>query len=224
MPFSGYASRRIHGAVLDATRSIDWASRGLRRDMRAMDRAAANIEQATGTTATDEELADATGLDLATITRRRREVRTVQVLPLDRRPAHDPEAPSLAASIAESRREASPDRALEQVELVGMLRTAVRHLPEATREVLVRHYFDDELFRDIAADLGVTEARVSQLHAEGLNALRAHMAAEDHDVPAVAADAPGVRRRAAYVASMAAVSDLRTRLEAGHGLAVSGTA
>jgi RNA polymerase sigma factor FliA len=59
----------------------------------------------------------------------------------------------------------------------------------------------------------VTEARASQLRHEAIHALQAYFGTAFDEVPAVPEDAPGKRRRAAYVAQVAANTTWRARLE-----------
>ena len=85
------------------------------------------------------------------------------------------------------------------------------------REVVERYFFGGEYLRDIAHSLGVTEARVSQIRAEALNAVRAYFGSAFEAVPEVPASAPGVRSRAAYVSAVSAQSTWRSRIDAGRG-------
>jgi RNA polymerase sigma factor FliA len=82
------------------------------------------------------------------------------------------------------------------------VRTAIACLNDVQRQVIERYFFGGEYLRDIADSLGVTEARVSQIRAEALNALRAYFGTSFEGVMEVAPDAPGLRRRAAYVARL----------------------
>ena len=77
-----------------------------------------------------------------------------------------------------------------------------------------RYFFGGELLQDIAASLGVTEARVSQIRAEAITAMQAWMGEIYDGVPAVDASAPGLRRRASYVATMRAHTTWRQALDA----------
>ena len=54
-----------------------------------------------------------------------------------------------------------------------VLAEAVEHLPERERQIVGRHYFEGVKLKDIGAELGVSEPRVSQLHARALGRLRA---------------------------------------------------
>ena len=80
--------------------------------------------------------------------------------------------------------------------------------------MIVRHFFNDDLLQDIAADLGVTEARVSQIRSEAINAIRAYLGTEFEGVPEVPEAAPGRRRRAAYLDAMQQETTWRERFDA----------
>ena len=215
VPFARYASIRIRGAVLDATRSRDWATRSLRRDLRGIEAATARLEDQLQRQPEDAEIAVAMGTDEATVRERRAAGIASTLLTLDR-PVHenDGDGGVLGDQLVEDDDAWLPERSLERNELVGTLRTAVAHLPELPRRVLVQHHFEGRLLRDIADDLGVTEARASQLRHEALHALQAYFATAYDAVPDVPAAAPGKRRRAAYVAQLTADSTWRSRLEA----------
>jgi RNA polymerase sigma factor FliA len=214
VPFARYASIRIRGAILDATRSRDWATRRLRRDLRAIETASNELEAELQRRPDDAEVAAKLGTDESSVRERRAAAITSTVLTLDR-PVHSDEegSASLADRLVEDDLTWLPDPALERNELVGTLRTAIAHLPELPRRVLVENHFEGRLLRDIADDLGVTEARASQLRHEAIHALQAYFATAFDGVPAVPESAPGKRRRAAYVAQVAANTTWRARLE-----------
>src|SRR3712207_8747306 len=73
------------------------------------------------------------------------------------------------------------------------LHEAIRQLPDRLDEVVERNFFGGESLTDIAADLGVTLSRVSQMRARALTLLHAAMS-EVWEGRAVPADG-GVRAR-----------------------------
>lgn len=75
----------------------------------------------------------------------------------------DPAADDDPAEVAEAR---SERRALAQ---------AISELPERERVIVGRHYFEGVKFKDIGAELGVSEPRISQLHSRALGRLRARL-------------------------------------------------
>lgn len=216
VPFAGYAHARIRGAILDAARAADWASRGLRRDLRTIDEATRRLRQEMAADPSDADVAAATGLSTEMVRRRLRERHEIAVVHLDQPVTRAAGAPTVGAGLPDERGHADPAAAVEELELIGSLRLAVEHLPPRLREIILRHYFHGERFTQIAKGLRVTPSRVSQLHTEGLNALRAHFAAERcMPVEEVVKGSPGARRRASFVADMARRGDLHARLASG---------
>lgn len=212
VPFARYASIRIRGAILDATRTRDWATRRLRRDLRAIETATSTLEERLQRTPEDSEIADELGISLEVVQERRASAVTATLLTLDRPLGDDGDVTSLADRIEENDTSWLPEQSLERNELVGTLRTAVARLPELPRRVLMEHHFEGRLLRDIADDLGVTEARASQLRHEALHALQAYFGTAYDRVPSVPENAPGKRARVAYVAAVQADTTWRTRL------------
>jgi RNA polymerase sigma factor for flagellar operon FliA len=224
VPFGRYAAIRVRGAIIDSTRSRDFATRRLRRDLRTMGEASERFEIEHGRTPNDMELAGMLGMAADEVASRRAAAKTSTVLQLDMPLPGSDGQETLADRIAETSVGHLPDEHLEQAELVGTIREAVVHLDGVHREVIERHFFGGELLRDIADSLGCTEARVSQLRSEALNAMRAHFGQVYDNVPEVPEEAPGRRRRAAYVASLAASSTWRSRLDAAPVVAESAIA
>jgi RNA polymerase sigma factor for flagellar operon FliA len=98
-------------------------------------------------------------------------------------------------------------------ERLGYLRDAVDALPERLRAVVTGYFFAEQPMARIAAELGVTESRVSQLRAEALELLRDGL--NTHLEPALtpaAKDGCVGRRREAYYESIAVRGSLKSRL------------
>ena len=74
--------------------------------------------------------------------------------------------------------------------------------------------YDIDSAKKLADDLGVTQARVSQIRSEALTSLRAHFGTLYDSVPEVDDESPGKRARAAYVAQLANQSTWRSRMDA----------
>lgn len=214
--FSTYATSRVRGAMIDAIRGEDLASRSVRRGMREIDAQRQSLEQRHGAVPTSEDLAAAMGVSVDHLQRLQERAAAATVLRLDQPAREAGEMSTLGDSLPNDDQATSPEQRLEQQELYGMVRAALRQLPHPQGEVLERHFFGGELFREIAESLGVTEARVSQLRAEALNSLRAYLRAQEVvGVPDVPEGAPGARRRASYLADMQALISWRDLIEAG---------
>ncbi len=185
--FATYALPRLQGAVLDELRSGDWASRSVRAAARRSDAAADALTIRLGRPPTREELAESLGV-------RREDLEALQV---------DVHRAVMVSIDAESGGEGgtldlpdpgeSPERAVLRGERARYLQDAIRALPDRLDEVVDRNFFGGESLTDIAADLGVTLSRVSQMRARALTLLHAAMS-ELWEGRAVPADG-GVRAR-----------------------------
>lgn len=223
VPFARYASIRIRGAIIDSTRSRDWATRSLRRRARAIQTVERELEQSLGRSPTREEIATKAEMTVEQVEECIRGVERSTLLQLDQ-PVTDRTTGStetLQSLLTEDDPDILPQDATIRRELIGTLRVAVDKLDDAHRQVLVRHFFQDDLLQDIAADLGVTEARVSQIRSEAINAIRAYLGTEFEGVPEVPESAPGRRRRAAYLAAMQQDTTWQERFDATSPVSVS---
>lgn len=211
VPFVGYATRRIRGSIIDATRNRDWATRRLRRDLRAVAHATEVLTGELARHPTERELTERLGIAADQLAALRLDATNSTLLALDQPigPA-ETEVTSLGDVLAEHDPAWLPELALEVGEQLGLLRRAIAHLPHVLRYVVREHHLHGRLLVDISTDLDLTEARVSQLRIEGLHALQAYFATRFDGVPPVPPEAPGKRRRADYVARMAAL-DRRPR-------------
>jgi RNA polymerase sigma factor for flagellar operon FliA len=227
VPFARYAAIRIRGAIIDSTRSRDWATRSLRRRSRELTEATRQLEQQLGRSPSTEELAAALEVDVDEIARRRRAAERATLLQLDQ-PVSDGEGGSetLESLLPEHDIDQLPEDALMRRELIGTMRVLVSQLSDPHREVVERYFFHGELLQDIAESLGVTQSRASQIRSEAVSAMRAWCATVYDGVPEVPHGTPGSRRRASYVTRMTEQSTWDERLAAcdGHPLEMAASA
>jgi len=204
--FSHFASVRIKGAIVDELRSADWASRSVRTLARKREAAEESLTARLGRRPTTQELAARLGASDPEVMAGEHDVRRAVVLSLHT-------AGSLSEAVEDQA--LSPDERLLHRERLGYLRDAVVNLPGRLRTVVERYFFEERLMADIAAELGVTESRVSQLRAEAIallrDALNAQLAPELVRPPG-RPGRPAARRREAYFAAVAEHSDFRARL------------
>ena len=104
---------------------------------------------------------------------------------------------------------ADPEQALVEGERHRYLTAAVTALPQRLRHVVEQYFLGDRPMAEIAAHLGVSESRVSQLRAEALELLRDGL--NTHLEPTLVREPPrpdGVvaRRRSAYYAQVASLA------------------
>lgn len=205
--FDHYARQRINGALLDELRARDWASRGARREGRAVHRATEDLTARLGRTPEATEVATEMGISADDVARARADVERATVLQLDAL------APGGEVALA-GEPAADPSQQLLAQEMQGYLHEAVLALPERLRKVMVEYFFEDRPMQDIAADLGITVSRVSQLRAQAIELMREGISAQYESEPIEAATLPrgrAERKRAQYAATIAA-SSVATRL------------
>src|SRR5207302_6551516 len=66
----------------------------------------------------------------------------------------------------------APDAAYEKSETRDRIRTAIASLPARERKVIGLYYYGEATMKQIGAEIGVNESRVSQLHARAIRRLR----------------------------------------------------
>jgi RNA polymerase sigma factor for flagellar operon FliA len=204
VPFARYAALRIRGALLDELRSMDWATRGARHRARELTTTSETLEGTLGRAPSREELAAALGTNVAGVDQARDDAAR-RVLSLDAT-VHP-----LAELVADCG--PGPEESLLVVERLQFLRAGVSELPERLRYIVEELFLNDRPVADLAAELGVTQSRVSQLRTEALTLLRDGLNASLDPDLVPAADRPdGVaeRRRQTYFAAVAARAAMST--------------
>jgi RNA polymerase sigma factor FliA len=209
--FERHAVTRIRGALLDELRGSDWASRSVRARARRMARADDELTMRLGRAPTPAELAAELGTDTTAVHRLIDDLHRATVLNYEAIVAE-----GVADDLLPSG-DHGPDQLLVDRERRAYLTDAVLALPERLRAVVIGHFYQERPMQEIAAELGVTESRVSQLRGEALILLRdglnAHL--DPDTLPAEPRpDGRAAKRRAAYHAAIAACSDYRARLDA----------
>ncbi|MFF5232004.1 sigma-70 family RNA polymerase sigma factor [Dactylosporangium sp. NPDC000521] len=208
IPFGSFATTRIRGALLDELRGLDWASRSVRTRARKVELAQQELTAALGRTPTQAELAESLGVAPEELKAIGDDVQRAVVLSLQ----------GFTAGTAEDlvpERTPGPEDLILHREKIGYLHHAVNALPERLRYVVTAYFFQERPMADIAAELGVTESRISQLRSEALVLLRDGL--NNHlDPQLLAAPERGngcvARRREAYYSQIARQGDLSARL------------
>ena len=72
----------------------------------------------------------------------------------------------------------APDRAYEEQEVRDRIRAAIASLPPRERKVIGLYYYGEATMKQIGAEIGVNESRVSQLHARAIQRLRKALGAD----------------------------------------------
>ncbi|HEY2042602.1 MAG TPA: sigma-70 family RNA polymerase sigma factor [Jatrophihabitans sp.] len=205
VPFARFAAIRIRGALLDELRNMDWASRSVRSRARELETVRSSLTAALGRSPRPQELAHALGVSAAELSSIDADVQRASVLSLQ---GFAPETG--AAMMPDAQR--GPEQLIVDREQIGFLNDAIEELPERLRYVVRCYFFEQRQMSDIAAELGVTESRISQLRAEALKLLRHGMKAQYGEQDTEDQSGRSGAKLASYAAAIASRSTLSNRL------------
>lgn len=166
IPFEAYALRRIRGAARDALRAQDPLTRTDRTSLKKIDEAARDFVMENGRGPSEDELAQAVGIDLE----------KMQSLLLRAQPWMSLDAMmEVEGGVDRLPDPRSPDPRKETIlhEQATRFRAAFRKLQPRQQKILYLYYYEDLTLKEIAAIFEISEARVCQLHSAILVVLRA---------------------------------------------------
>ena len=168
--FETYAAQRIRGAMLDELRNCDWLPRGIRKNMRRIERAIHSLEQKFGRPPSEQEIARQLEVALSEYQHMLQEARGHQLVYyedysdgdddhfLDRHAVHNKQGPL--------------DQLLDE-DMRERLIQGIDELPEREKIMMGLYYEQDLNLREIGEVMGVSESRVCQIHTQAIARLRA---------------------------------------------------
>ncbi len=167
--FETFAERRVRGAMIDALRRDAWP-RGVRRMRRELEAARDKLRGQLGYEPSLADLAAEVGSDEKRLGRTIVRINTIESTSPLSCGEHMDEAqlPAVLVPTEPDR----PDQAFERIEAKDRVREAIRSLPPRERRLIGLYYYGEVTMKEIGAELGVNESRVSQLHARALGRLR----------------------------------------------------
>jgi RNA polymerase sigma factor for flagellar operon FliA len=167
--FETFAERRIRGAMIDALRKDAWP-RGVRRQRRELEAAREQLRRELGCEPSLADLAAKMGSDEKRLGRTIVRINAIEsTSPLAKAENHDES--TLPAALIPSEPE-QPDKAYEKSETKDRIRAAIESLPPREQKVIGLYYYQEATMKQIGAEIGVNESRVSQLHARAIRRLR----------------------------------------------------
>jgi RNA polymerase sigma factor for flagellar operon FliA len=167
--FETFAERRVRGAMIDALRRDAWP-RGVRRQRRELDAARESLRRELGHEPSLADLAARVGSDEKRLSRTIVRINTIESTSPLANGAHLDES-SLPPALVPSEPDA-PDAAYEKGETRERVLAAIASLPWRERKVIGLYYYGEVTMKQIGAEIGVNESRVSQLHARAIRRLR----------------------------------------------------
>jgi len=161
--------------MIDALRRDAWP-RGVRRQRRELEAAREQLRKELGSEPSLADLAARMGSDETRLGRTIVRIHTIEsTSPLSA--GENTDNSTLPAALVPSEPTA-PDKALEQQEVRDRIRAAIASLPPRERRVVGLYYYGDATMKQIGAEIGVNESRVSQLHARAVMRLKKALGAE----------------------------------------------
>jgi RNA polymerase sigma factor for flagellar operon FliA len=167
-----YAYLRIRGAMIDELRARDYFPRSARAKARKIERVIRELEGQLGRLPEEEEVAAYLDMEKEEYLEMLREFGNLSIVSIDE-----------IAELTEEDRERilryimeegeNPETILEIREMERIIAEEFEKLPERQKLVLSLYYKDDLNMKEIAQVVGVTEARICQIHTQAILNLRA---------------------------------------------------
>lgn len=171
--FDTYVAKRIRGMIIDLARRQDWVPRTVRKRAKEIERTTAELYGTLGRFPLDQEVAEQMGITEKDYQEVQAQASVHSIISLEElfeRYDQWPDKPMGDATVP-----AMPEQALQSDELMAALTAAIASLKENEQMVLSLYYQKDLKMKDIAAVLGVSAPRVSQIHAKALQKLKVLM-------------------------------------------------
>lgn len=178
--FETYATTRIRGAMLDELRSQDWLSRGARSKARDIEAAVQRVQQRELRAASEQEIAEELGVSLPDYYAMLDDASGVQLVHYEDL-SSDEGRETLDRVVVDdediAHHQGNPLDLLVSHNLHKAVVQAIDDLPEREKLLLSLQFEHDLNQKEIAAVMGVTEGRISQLRSQAVARIRAKLKA-----------------------------------------------
>lgn len=169
---STFADFRIRGAIIDEIRSMQWASKDVRKKLDDVRRVYSTLEKEYNRSVTEEEVAERMNISLDELHKTLSTTNILNMLHLeDLGLSRDGEGLDILECISDGSGRDILDE-LNLKELTVVLGKAISELPEKERLVLTFYYYEELNMKEIGKVLEISESRVCQLHGKALLRLR----------------------------------------------------
>jgi RNA polymerase sigma factor for flagellar operon FliA len=169
--FGAFARFRIRGSILDYLRALDWSPRELRNKRRRVKQARETLIGRYGRVPSESEVATELKMKLSDFQRLLSEINDAEIGSLNI---------TCPGGSGEERITQLPDKTDEtpvsqclRAEIQQCVRGGIEGLPERERLVILLYYGEELTRREIGLHLGISESRISQIHASAIRRLRA---------------------------------------------------
>lgn len=174
--FVTYAQYRVRGAILDYLRRCDWLPRSARQKSHRVEQATVDLERRLGRAPEVDEIAAELNMPLQEYCQTLSALGSGTLVPLQDLGFGRGEDNFQAEDVVNDGGDQGPLVKVLRKERVEVLAHALERLPEKERLVVTFYYFEELTMREMAAALGLTEGRISQLHSQAMIRLRGVLA------------------------------------------------
>ncbi len=172
--FEGYAQFLIKAAIIDDLRKQDWVPRSVYQKANRLSGAIEALRQTLGREPTDDDLCAYLKVSQKELSCLFVSSKPALVISLNEEVLSHVDGDhvlSLEERLADDRAETGYD-VIDKQEMVALLKHAIQELDEKEQQVMILYYYDELTLKEIGKILGVSESRISQIHAKALVKLR----------------------------------------------------
>ncbi|GAA0767597.1 FliA/WhiG family RNA polymerase sigma factor [Clostridium subterminale] len=181
MKFSTYAAIRINGSIIDEIRKNSPISKRAIDKLNRYNKVVEELQNKLYREPKDAEVAERMEISLKELTDIQGYVNYISMMSLETILFGDDEEMSLINSI-EDTKSPSPQRSLEEKEMLEYLRRGLDNLKERDRLILNLYYFEKLTLKQVGEVLEVSESRVCQLHSRAILNLRKEIEKLQYDI------------------------------------------
>ncbi|HAR85725.1 MAG TPA: FliA/WhiG family RNA polymerase sigma factor [Clostridium sp.] len=181
MKFSTYAAIRINGSIIDEIRKNSPISKRAIDKLNKYNKVVEELQNKLYREPKDIEVAERMEISLKELTDIQGYVNYISMMSLETILFGDDEEMSLINSI-EDTKSPSPQKSLEEKEMLEYLRRGLDNLKERDRLILNLYYFEKLTLKQIGSVLEVSESRVCQLHSRAILSLRKEIEKLQYDI------------------------------------------
>jgi RNA polymerase sigma factor FliA len=169
-----FAFLRIRGAMIDELRSRDWFPRSARSKSKKIEGVIRKLENKLGRYPKEEEVAEELNIGFEDYLALMKDYKNLSVLSIeDLHEAAGEDREKIIRYVMDESDD--PEQYAQFHEIEKVLAGEFEKLPEKQRLVLSLYYHEDLNMKEIGATLGITEARVCQIHSQAIMNLRTSM-------------------------------------------------
>lgn len=181
MKFSTYAAIRINGSIIDEIRKNSPISKRAIDKLNRYNKVVEELQNKLYREPKDIEVAERMEISLKELTDIQGYVNYISMMSLETILFGDDEEMSLINSI-EDTKSPSPQKSLEEKEMLEYLRRGLDNLKKRDRLILNLYYFEKLTLKQVGAVLEVSESRVCQLHSRAILNLRKEIEKLQYDI------------------------------------------